>query len=314
MGLAAILIANSHLESLYPRRWMAADGLLGNTLFFVLAGFGILLSQSQRPSPFLPFYAKRFLRIYPSFWIALLIAAASGMTVLAGTSPADRFSACIWPTSFSFIGLIMVFYPALWIISRFSKRHQLFCIGFTAALWLGIWFTLTRHSSSQNLTLGQLPNSLWWASFGLATGVGAIIATKPLPTSSATQRWALLGGFFVLYLVIKFELSLRKFTTPDQFPSILFAGALQLLAIGCAAVLLLNLNSLNALLQRFRIQRILSWIGQASLQIYVLHMTVYHWVHQTNLAWPTQLALFAAGTMISSRALLWLAKRISHFA
>ena len=42
--LAIVLIANSHLEDLYPFRPLAADGLIGNSLFFMLSGLGITLA------------------------------------------------------------------------------------------------------------------------------------------------------------------------------------------------------------------------------------------------------------------------------
>ena len=38
MAIAAVLIANSHLERFYPHPWVAGDGLLGNALFFFTAG------------------------------------------------------------------------------------------------------------------------------------------------------------------------------------------------------------------------------------------------------------------------------------
>jgi peptidoglycan/LPS O-acetylase OafA/YrhL len=326
MGLAAILIANSHLESLYPKRWMAADGLLGNTIFFLLAGYGILLSQRQRPVPFGTFYWKRFIRIYPSFWIAMLLAAASGMMVNYGSDLSAWFSTWAWPTSFGFIGNIMVFYPVLWLLARGSDRIiQLFIVTL-GLIWLGIWFSLVSQPSGQNLTLGQLPISLWWINFGLATALGAYIARKPLPESPSALRWAALAAAFLIYLLLKFELALRHFTTPAQLSSVLLAGPILLLATACAALLLLNLNSLNQLLGSLSpVSRplspvlrspssVLTWIGQASLQIYVLHMTVYHWVHLTNLPWPVQLILFALGTMIASRALLWLVNRVGRTA
>ena len=45
-ALGALLVANSHLEHFYPFAWLAGDGLVGNSFFFLLAGFG--LEQSAR--------------------------------------------------------------------------------------------------------------------------------------------------------------------------------------------------------------------------------------------------------------------------
>src|SRR5262245_5871015 len=60
--LAMLLIANSHLEALYPRPWLAGDGLLGNSLFYVLSGFGLAASAEARGlAGFGPWFARRLI-------------------------------------------------------------------------------------------------------------------------------------------------------------------------------------------------------------------------------------------------------------
>ena len=71
--IACVLIVNSHLEQFWPQSFLAVDGLLGNSLFYLMSGFGIgssLLSRSQRCIPFL---ARRLVRIYPAVIIAVLL-------------------------------------------------------------------------------------------------------------------------------------------------------------------------------------------------------------------------------------------------
>src|SRR6266436_2591637 len=70
---AAVLIANSHLEGLYPKSWMAADGFIGNSMFFLLSGYGISLSLKSKPQSFPSYYWRRILRIYPTVWIVQVI-------------------------------------------------------------------------------------------------------------------------------------------------------------------------------------------------------------------------------------------------
>jgi peptidoglycan/LPS O-acetylase OafA/YrhL len=71
--LAALLIANSHLEGLYPRSWMAADGLIGNSLFFFLSGFGLMKSGQKSNRSFLNYYLRRIARIYPALWLVMFL-------------------------------------------------------------------------------------------------------------------------------------------------------------------------------------------------------------------------------------------------
>jgi peptidoglycan/LPS O-acetylase OafA/YrhL len=72
-AVAAILIANSHLEGLYPRSWMAADGFIGNSIFFLLSGYGITISLLGREQTFVHYYVRRILRIYPVVWLVEII-------------------------------------------------------------------------------------------------------------------------------------------------------------------------------------------------------------------------------------------------
>lgn len=63
---AALLICNSHLKQIYPHTWLAGDGLIGNSLFFFLSGFGIALSGKSLRLGFFKWYLRRVNRIYPA--------------------------------------------------------------------------------------------------------------------------------------------------------------------------------------------------------------------------------------------------------
>lgn len=77
---ASLLIANSHLEAFYPRPWMAADGLPGNSLFFLLSGYGLMRSAKRQDRSFGEYYSRRILRIYPALLLVVLVfQVASGM-------------------------------------------------------------------------------------------------------------------------------------------------------------------------------------------------------------------------------------------
>jgi peptidoglycan/LPS O-acetylase OafA/YrhL len=61
-----------------PISWIAADGGTGVTLFLVLSGFSIHLRWAQRSDrsgefPVAAFWKRRFLRLYPPYWIAVVV-------------------------------------------------------------------------------------------------------------------------------------------------------------------------------------------------------------------------------------------------
>jgi peptidoglycan/LPS O-acetylase OafA/YrhL len=69
-----------------PLHWVASDGGTGVTLFLVLSGFSIHLRWAERGDPngafpVVAFWRRRFLRLYPTFWLAVPF--CLGLTVLA---------------------------------------------------------------------------------------------------------------------------------------------------------------------------------------------------------------------------------------
>ena len=70
---ACALIVNSHLEPFYPLSYLAADGLLGNSLFFFMSGFGIQSSALSHAKSFKDYALRRILRLYPSVIICMVI-------------------------------------------------------------------------------------------------------------------------------------------------------------------------------------------------------------------------------------------------
>src|SRR5262245_25129461 len=99
--LAIILIANSHLEDLYPARWLAADGLIGNSLFFLLSGFGLALSPRTNKGPFLAWYRRRLGRIYPALWLTVLTALLLFRGAGRDWSLSVIVRDLVWPTPYS---------------------------------------------------------------------------------------------------------------------------------------------------------------------------------------------------------------------
>jgi len=63
--IAIALIINSHLDEYYPIPYVATGGAIGNSLFFFVSSFGLLLSEMKNPRGFLDWYSKRVKRIYP---------------------------------------------------------------------------------------------------------------------------------------------------------------------------------------------------------------------------------------------------------
>ena len=78
-GIAAIIVVIYHYTfryiKLYPQEfdtyYKFPYGNLGVELFFILSGFVIFMSLQKVNSPF-EFLTKRFIRLYPTYWIAMI--------------------------------------------------------------------------------------------------------------------------------------------------------------------------------------------------------------------------------------------------
>jgi peptidoglycan/LPS O-acetylase OafA/YrhL len=115
-GLAAISVVAFHLSIEFgdPRyyshdvlRWLTWRMNLGVDFFFVLSGFIILMaheSDLNRPSRYGRFWVKRFIRIYPIYWIY-----AGGFCALVlvglGTAATVPHGAGQWISTFSLVRL-----------------------------------------------------------------------------------------------------------------------------------------------------------------------------------------------------------------
>ncbi len=293
MGLAALLIVNSHLEPIYPLSFMAGDGLVGNLVFFVVSGFGVTMGQMHRPYALIPFYLRRIWRIYPSVVAAVLVGLLLHTLHFDFGQPAQWLKKLIWPTDYGFIAKIIIFYPLLWGLARIKVRVMKAFVTGLAAVWFGVWIFIQQSAETSNLSLGQLPGELWWSFFLLATCLGALIAREPIDVKGR-RIWFIGAPVAALYLGLKIELALRLFTTPIIFSSALLGGILQVLALALVVVLLVGIHPLNQFLAKLKMQSVLEWVGKASLQLYLLHTHVLDWMKAWPLPWPARLVLVFA--------------------
>lgn len=117
-AIAALLIINSHFDSLYPIKALATGGAIGNALFFCVSGF--LLYPIKRD--FKSWITPKLLTLYiPTLPLVVL----SLLTIKRGELSRLGFIQCfIWPTVFWFVGAIVLFYILYYLLRKIETTKQ----------------------------------------------------------------------------------------------------------------------------------------------------------------------------------------------
>ena len=129
--IAAILITNSHMVSLYPGRFspLATGGAIGDGLFFFCSGF--LLMKGSRMD-FFNWYKKRINRIYPTVFAIAII-----NIVAFGSNPSLKH--VILNGGGWFVQAILLFYALFWFVKRFLSDRLWIAYSVVALITL-VWF------------------------------------------------------------------------------------------------------------------------------------------------------------------------------
>jgi peptidoglycan/LPS O-acetylase OafA/YrhL len=279
--LAITLIANSHLEDLYPFRWLAADGLIGNSLFFLLSGLGLALSPRTGEGHFLGWYRRRVSRIYPGLWLTVLV----GMVLFQGAwrdwSPLDFVRNLVWPTPYGFIAQIVVFYPAFYLLKalRSPKAERGVLLGLTGPYLIVALFYYNIHILS-------------WIFYFQVMLFGGLLAGRVHEIGRDGRRhlW-LLAVTMLAYFVVKLAM------VTGRIPS--HVGVLHLLTLPILSSLvgLCATPDMQALARLPRLRPALALVAGLTLEIYLVHGFVHTYPRVAMLPFPANLAAFWAATL-----------------
>lgn len=332
-GIACLLVLGIHMgawesdfgaarQPLKPFRWI---GFAGVDLFFVISGFIIAHTQSGmwgQPHALPGYLFRRFWRLYPFFWIVMLIAVP---TVGLGLNHAE---ATDWP---AWMTLTPTANPNHYIGPAWTLVYE---VVFYAAF--GVLMLLPRRVAPWALVV--------WA---VAVGVAEILKTEDWFYAATIDRvlispliWEFLMGCAIAWAVRKFPprygrtamvlgviwaaCGLALFAVPGQ-PYALSTKLIERVAIFGIASALLVYGAIAAEREgTLAFPRWLRATGDASYSIYLwhgpigmsLHFNMLWWPHHTSphLAWLAFMLLvcWGGGMLLHrwiERPLLNLAKR-----
>lgn len=187
-AFAALLITNSHFDSIYPISALATGGLIGNSLFFIVSGFCL----TQITLPFFTWYRKRLIRVYPPVLIMALVGICIGDYSISNWS--SFIEAFIWPTYFGFVGYIVLLYiPYYFVIkSGFLKIKSKMNIVIAILVWLALCVLRVFNI-----------NILGYAYYFLLMCAGAHINLKKIRSKRSSVFFAISIFLIVVYFGVE---------------------------------------------------------------------------------------------------------------
>lgn len=268
-GLSALLIVffHFHVWQIIPEytKYIFRFAFGGVDIFLFLSGIGLCYSI-EKNSAIKSFYLKRFLRIYPSFAQATAIGLFAGRYTIA-TAVLMFTGLTYWMAPFIsvregfwYIALIIPLYVAFPFVYRLLNKLSIKkCITIFAGLLILPYIVHFSFGEHYDYALTRImPFMLGCFLFvkrnklhniGMPLIISSILLFVVLNTYSLLS-----GGANILKTLVQLSM-------------------LGLIAPGFSLLFALFLSHCNIFILRF-----LNWLGTMSLELYLVHLTLYYWI------------------------------------
>lgn len=254
-------------------------GTIGVIIFFSISGFVLLKSiKGSKKNATKTFFIRRFLRLYPAFWLSILLGAI-GMALIDKTLSIEVIIANITmlPQVFNqemVLGLYwtleieLLFYFIAWLMFMIDKLHNPINLFLMSVFLLAIFIVLkiVGFSNEQHIGLMTMPLNLSIMFWG---GLFRIFYDNPyLKTPLFSKNIPVKILFFILTAII--------FIIPVFF---LLKGLINELyksvQIGTAYILGLLLFLIGVNIIKLK-NSFLVWLGTISYSMYLFHPVVFY--------------------------------------
>jgi peptidoglycan/LPS O-acetylase OafA/YrhL len=302
--VAILLIINSHLDSYYPIPYFATGGSMGNSLFFVLSSFGLLLSERNNPRLFTDWYTQRIKRIYPTVWIVLIILTFPFKLYMNALDIKNIlvFLGNFFYPPFWFLQILMLYYFLIFfIIKKFSIRKIYYCLFALSVLYAFIYINYL------DLTKWSIEDDPFQYMFYLMIFIfGVFLADRnDAIRYSGIQDWGLLFlSVFIIY-THKF-LMLKGIASSFQFIQHLFMFPFiyYFFKVSRSGLIQTDIMKLSA------VSTTINYISNLTLELYLVHLYVIIFIIKLRLPFPMNIAVVLIVTLIISASVKFLSNLI----
>jgi len=309
-AIAVLAVVSFHAILVVPSfRLFFQNGFLGVDIFFVLSGFlitSILLKEFDRTDDinFKNFYARRFLRLMPAYWLHLGILFFFSYQIFSNSIADELHSNNNFVYAFAYLtnwhralngseitGLLshtwslaieeqfyLLWAGLLFLMLRRMKRRTV--VFTTAAIILGT--ALLRGWQYQGRgSVDFLYNAFNSRMDALLIGclVGMLISWQMLPESITKGKWFDLVALLALLSVVGIF-----FNLPDSYhSSFLYLGGFTVFAVSVGVLIIWLVRNSKSKIHWFLETRPMVWLGKTSYGLYLWHgaaiafVSLYSW-------------------------------------
>lgn len=304
--IAILLITNSHLDNLYPAAAMSIGGQLGNSLFFMLSGFGLVTSFRKKGDAFLPWLHRRLSRIYPSVLLVAMSAA-----VISGVAfewyAMDFVHYLLWPTEYWFIAAIVCFYPPFYWLMRHKNRTVFLQVATLLFVPYFYFYSTMLDLSHFSIEEGGYFKWIFYFQVMLLGGYLAMRNEAVKPVLSTGWNIALLGLFLIAYFAMKLVIA-RGMMTEYQFlihwltfPIVVFS------------LYAMNADVVKEIIMKSAVSPLIAMVAGATLEIYLFQKYVYGNTFILSLPFPLNITVFWPVVIAGAILIAWVSMKGSRY-
>jgi hypothetical protein len=278
--LAILLIVNSHLTSFYPISAFSFGGHLGNSIFYLISGYGLSLSYQSERLPIIEWLKKRFLKILIPLMMILVILNIGNLKGLEN----DIWMQIIWHSPEQIeafipvlLALYILFLPLYSLVeNQYSKYLVLFVICLS-----GIFFLFRMNSNE--LYKSDLPSEGIFFSFNalICFILGIIFSKVDLKLISRNLSFSRL----ILPIFIICSQIMHKIITIYFLPYVWINFYLNFICVAALFILLITTN--------FQLSKgsfnILKGIATSSLAVYLVHFKIIALTKHMGISYPSSI-------------------------
>lgn len=301
---AILLIVNSHCDYFYPIRSIGTGGAIGNSVFFMLAAYGLYLSELKNQRPFVEWYSRRVARIFPSTWVVLLILYFPIEILSQRLFKSDFLAICnnFFYPPFWFIQALMMMYFFMFVLIKNYNNKKMFL--FSAGTLAVYAVTYLKFIDITKFSIEELPIKVYF--YFAVCLLGVWIARNDRRIRHEGLKDYL--GFAACVIIMYFH---KHLMVKNLFPEFQFIQQLVLFPmIFFSLKIVRNENVLARISRMPRVSRSINYIADNTLEIYMVHMTTAPVVLSAKLKWPLNFILFVGSICVFVPIVSFLSKKL----